>query len=170
MQRRTIEDEKIVEILNESSRRIDAIALIHQKLYQDEKFDKVDFKSYLKELMENQQAMNSDLKCVLSSEEIILSLDTAVPLGIIISEMITNSIKHAFDGIENPELNVSILSSGNDYELIVKDNGVGLSEDFDLNNPKSLGMEIISALTHQIGARIEYSNSNGAIFSIFFRN
>jgi two-component sensor histidine kinase len=170
LERNKVENKEVVAILNKSKRRVEAIALIHKKLYQDEKFNRVDFKSYMEELMNSQKALNSNLKCIVDSEDVVLSLDTAVPLGLIISEMITNSVKHAFDGVESPELRVKLLHTEDGYELIVHDNGVGLSEGFDLNKPLSLGIEIINALTEQIGARIEFSNDKGAKFKIYFKN
>ena len=168
LQGRTVEDGKVARVLNESRRRVEAIALIHQKLYQDDNVNRVDFRSYLEELMNSQQAVNSHVKCMAESNDVVLSLDIAVPLGLIVSEMITNSIKHAFEGIENPELLVRLKGSPDAYELTVQDNGVGLPNDFSLEEPCSLGSEIIMALTDQIGARVEYENKNGARFTVFF--
>jgi two-component sensor histidine kinase len=170
LQQRSLEDEEVLEVLNESKRRVEAIALIHQKLYQDEKVNRVNFNSYLDELMESQQVMNPMVKCTLDADEAVLSLDIAVPLGLIVSEMITNSIKHAFHQTENPELKITLSRNGDEYELLVQDNGVGLPLDFNLNEPTSLGTEIIVALTDQIDAKIEYSNDHGAKFQIHFQD
>jgi two-component sensor histidine kinase len=170
LQRRNVADEDVSEVLNESRRRVEAIALIHEKLYQDHLGNRVDFKSYLEELMESQQTLSSHVKCAVESDEVILSLDIAVPLGLIISELITNSIKHAFDRVEVPELKVNLSKDGNEFELVTKDNGVGLPVGFELQPPASLGSEIIVALTEQINARIEFSNDNGAMFKIFFQD
>ena len=168
LERNRIENKEVVKILNKSRRRVEAIALIHQKLYQDEMFNRVNFKAYLEELVGIQQEMNSNVKCDVNSEEIVLNLDTAVPFGLIISELITNSFKHAFDGIEKPTLNVLFSTVGNTFELIVRDNGVGLSEEFDLNQEGSLGLEIIMVLSDQIGAQITCFNNDdcGACFKI----
>lgn len=169
LQRRAVADKEVVEVLNDSRRRVEAIALIHQKLYQDNRVNRVDFKSYLEEIMESQQEVTPHIKCNVEAVELILNLDTAVPLGLIISEMIVNSIKHAFGNVEDPELNVILSRDGDDYELILKDNGIGFPLDFDLAKPQSLGTEIIIALTDQIKAKIEHSNDNGAQFKISFR-
>lgn len=169
LQKRTVDDDEIITVLNESRRRVEAIALIHQKLYQGDNINQVDFKSYVRELLNIQQDVNSHIKCNLDSDEVILDLDIAVPLGLIISEMITNSIKHAFKGVDSPELNVLLSNVGDKFELVIKDNGIGLPEDFDINNPASLGSEIILALTEQIDAQIEYFNDNGANFKISFK-
>jgi len=170
LQARTIKNTEVIKVLNDSKRRIEAIALVHQKLYSNDNIGHVDIKSYLQELMDSQQALNTHVKCKVDSNNVVLSLDTAVPLGLIISEMISNAIKHAFNGIESPELTVTLINTKDNLELVVKDNGVGLPEDFDLNNPQSLGTEIICALTEQINGSIVCSNDMGAKFTILFQD
>ena len=122
--------------------------------------------------MHSQQFMSPDLDCLLDSPKILLDLDIAVSLGLIVSEMITNALKHAYDNVDNPELKVLLLKSGNDFELLFSDNGCGLSEDFNLDNPESLGLEIITALTLQIDGEIECFNNEkeGASFKILLKN
>ena len=163
-----VKDKEVVSILNESRRRIAAIALIHKKLYQDSNLHRVDFKSYLEELMDSQQMMVNHLKYNVKSSKVMLNLDTAVPLGLIVSELVVNAIKHAFEGVQNPEINVTLNELNQGYLLEIMDNGKGLPKDFDLKNPSSLGTEIIVALEEQIQAKIEYSSQAGAKFSIQF--
>lgn len=86
-----------------------------------------------------------------------------------ISEMITNSIKHAFEGVDSPELQVLLVNSEGYFEVTVQDNGIGLPEKFNLQSPLSLGTEIILALSDQINARLEHFNDNGAKFNIRFQ-
>lgn len=169
LQSNAIENKDVSQVLDESRRRIEAIALIHEKLYQGDKIDRVDFKSYLMEIMLSQQKVNPNLQCEVISKEVAFKLDIAVPLGLIISEMIVNSVKHAFKGIENPELKVELKKDNQTIELIVQDNGIGLPENFSLEQPVSLGSEIIQALTDQIEAEIKYENDNGAKFTIVFQ-
>ena len=170
LQSNAIEDNDVSQVLDESRRRIEAIALIHQKLYQGDKIDRVDFKSYLMEIMRSQQKVNPDLKCEITAKEVAFKLDIAIPLGLIISEMIVNSVKHAFKEIENPELKVVLKKNKQTIELIIQDNGIGLPENFSLEQPISLGTEIIQALTTQIEAKIKYENDNGAKFTIEFED
>jgi two-component sensor histidine kinase len=170
LQQRNVDDADVAEVLNDSKRRVEAIALIHQKLYQDDKVNRVNFNSYLDELMVSQELMSPNVKCILEADEAVLSLDIAVPLGLIVSEMITNSIKHGFLGIDNPELWVTLTRDVDEYKLVVRDNGVGLPANFNLEEPTSLGTEIIGALTGQIDAKIDYSNENGAKFQIYFKD
>jgi len=170
LERNKVENQEVITILNESKRRVEAIALIHKKLYQNKVFNQVDFKSYLEELMNSQQAITSNVNCTVVAVTTTINLDTAVPLGLIISEMITNSIKHAFTDVKNPELKIELSCVEDGFELIVKDNGIGLPKGFDLEKPSSLGTEIINALRDQINARIEYANDGGALFKIYFKN
>lgn len=170
LQSRSVEDPEAAEVLNESKRRVEAIALIHQKLYKEDKINRVDFKSYLEDFMNSQQLMATHLNCKVESEEITLNLDVAVPLGLIISELITNSVKHAFKGVINPALKVQLVAVADGFELVVKDNGIGLPIGFDLMRLESLGSEIITGLTEQISAKITYRNNDGAEFKILFQD
>ena len=139
LQEHAIADKEVIAVLNESKRRVEAIALIHQKLYQDDNMYQVDFESYLEEIMGSQQVMNTQIECKVISEKIMLDLDTAVPLGLIISELITNAVKHAFKGIEHPKLIVTLKRQEDLCELIVEDNGAGLPVEFDIQTTISLG-------------------------------
>ncbi len=168
LQRNTVNDERLVQVLNESKMRVEAIALIHQKLYQDENVNYVDFPSYLEELLVMQKRLGKDVNCELEATEAIINLDIAVPLGLVVSELITNAIKHGLKDIENPKLKIILEKDHGHYHLRVKDNGVGLPEDFSLEDPSSFGSEIIVALTNQIDAKITYKNDNGACFDIRF--
>ncbi|MCH2229897.1 MAG: sensor histidine kinase [Crocinitomicaceae bacterium] len=170
LQHRTVEDEEVAEVLNESIRRVEAIALIHQKLCQDEKGNRVDFNSYMHDLVESQKLLSPSVSFYYSSDKVVLSLDKSVPLGLIISEIITNSIKHAFDGIQYPTISIRLDKIGNNYSITVKDNGVGLPSDFNLDEPKSLGMEIVKALGDQIDADIHSKVVKGTSFIIVFED
>lgn len=170
LQSNSVKDERVLEVLNQSRARVQAIAMIHQKLYQNDMVGQVDFKSYLADILSTQQLINDKLDCDLESAEVFLHLDIAIPLGIIVSELMTNALKHAFVGVEFPCLNVKLYSNNEAYTLIIKDNGIGLNEEFDLKNPTSLGMEIIMVLIDQIDAELIVSNDVGACFTIKFKN
>jgi two-component sensor histidine kinase len=169
MQRRSVRDSEAMNILDESRRRVEAIATIHQKLYQGKEGSQVDFKSYLEDIVQSQQVVQSEVSCTLKSIQLSLNLDIAVPLGLIISELITNSVKHAFQGIKSPKLSITLIEEDNVYILTFQDNGIGLPSDFTLVNPTSLGTEIISALIEQLEADITYESRDGAWFKICFQ-
>jgi two-component sensor histidine kinase len=171
LQRNAVNDPTALNALEESKRRIEAIALIHQKLYQDKRVNKVDFNSYLNELTRSQQKINSNISCIVNCPaDIELNLDVAMPLGIILSEMISNSLKHAFLNVENPTIKIFVDGVDPDFKIEFSDNGIGLPEGFDFQLNDSLGMEIIDALIGQINAEITAKNRNGACFVISFRN
>lgn len=172
LQTRTIEDGHILDVLNESRNRVEAIALIHKKLYQDEQGgNSVDFNSYLEDFIVKQKMLNPRINFLLNAEELILHLDIAVPLGLMVSELITNSVKHAFDGVEEPEVSLELIQLGGKFELWIRDNGIGLPEGFDINSEDlGLGADIIVALSEQIDSELKYYNINGASCKIVFQN
>lgn len=171
LQSQKIDDENVVGVLNESRSRVEAIALIHMKLYQDELGNAVDFKSYLEDFIVKQRILNPRINFALNAEGLILHLDIAVPLGLIVSELITNSVKHAFHGVETPQLTLELVQLGATFELWVRDNGIGLPEGFNFDSGDlGLGSDIITALTEQIDATMGYYNINGASFKIVFQN
>ena len=170
LQSRSIENKEANRVLNESRRRVEAIALIHQKLYQDNKGNLVDFKSYLEEILAAQKVLTPGIECQLLSEKITISLDTAVPLGLVVSEIITNSVKHAFNDVEKPLLIIELTKENNDYQLRIKDNGIGLPEGFNIESSDSLGSEIIVALVSQINATIDCKNNSGLEYKINFQD
>lgn len=168
LQSRSVVNKDVLEILNKSQKRVEAIALIHQNLFENNKGNEVDFKSYLNELIISHELTELNIKSRVKLEASNLNLDVAIPLGLIISEMISNAIKHAFKGISDPQINISFLKCSERFELIFKDNGVGLPNGFNLDQSGTLGLEIITALIEQIDAKISFKNDNGALFKISF--
>ncbi|MBL4706024.1 MAG: sensor histidine kinase [Flavobacteriales bacterium] len=169
LQRENVIEKTAIAALDESKRRIMAMAMIHQKLYQDQKVHNVDFKSYIEELVLTQQSLHHEVEYELNLDQLVLNLDKATPLGLIISELVTNSFKHAMMDHPSPKIKMKLENLGDtNYVIEIQDNGNGLPEDFSLENPTSLGTEIIQALTDQIDATIKFKNDSGANFQIFF--
>lgn len=175
LQSRRITDERALSVLDEGKNRIQAIALIHQKLYQNENFEAVNIGEYVvdlsTQLKRTLDSFNSTLEINVNANNVMLDLDTAVPLGLITSELITNSIKHAFETPDNNVISIDIISlEENRYELKYEDNGCGLPEDFAIPMEGSLGTEIIEALTEQLEGKITYGNNDagGAFFKLIF--
>jgi two-component sensor histidine kinase len=96
-------------------------------------------------------------------------METAVPCGLIISELVSNSLKYAFPDGMMGEIFVSLRSKQDNYELIVSDNGIGLPNEFDINNTKTLGLMLVNSLTEQIDGKITINRENGTRFSIIFK-
>jgi two-component sensor histidine kinase len=145
--------------IEDSKNRVQAIALMHKSLYQDEHLNKVDLKSYVDDLVESQRTLTSNVKgdivFELDTDSLMLGIDDAVPLGLVISELISNSVKHAFDdSISDPTISISIHQIDQQIKVSYKDNGIGVPDNFSITLGDSLGMEIITALTEQIDGEI----------------
>jgi two-component sensor histidine kinase len=173
LQSNRIDNEEIQSLLNESKDRIQAIALVHDKLYKSNDFTSINFKEYLLEILNQQKNIylqpTKKMEIITDCEAIKLKLDIAVPLGLIASEIITNAFKHAFNDVLNPILNIKLNQiDNNKVKLTINDNGKGLPFDFDINNPNTLGMELITALSEQINSSIYFKNYNGTQFTVIF--
>jgi len=170
LQSRNIADEETSKILEESKRRLDAIATIHQKLYQEGDITRVNFQSFIQEVIDNQQILYPKVNCKVNSVELMLSLDTAIPLGLIVSELISNAYKHAFSEVDNPQLEITLNHSVNgQVDLVIRDNGPGFPESFSSEKQQGLGLEIIHALCDQINAEINFKQHSGAEVQIAFK-
>jgi PAS domain S-box-containing protein len=166
LQSRYAKDDKVQEVLNESQNRIRSIALIHEKLYQSHDFSRIDFSDYLTRMITHLFAIyevdSRRIKYQVDAKNVQLDIRQAIPCGLIINELITNALKHAFPGGREGEVVVRMrMSDGNGYELAVKDNGVGLPKGFDLRQKESLGFQIVSDLVKQIEGSIEIRRDAG---------
>lgn len=173
LQSRGIEDEKALSTFMEGQNRVKAMALIHQKLYQHENLATIDFQEYAQNLMSELAAIYpsaSSVKTnVKSSGNTRFDIDTALPLGLILNELISNAYKYAFNDLEEGKLDVEIdeIGSGK-YQLKVTDNGGGLPETLDLGKVKSLGLKLVRRLSKQLYGDVAYNTEQGAIFVINF--
>ena len=161
------------EILKDSQNRIKSMALIHEKLYQSNNMANVDFYEYVNSLvfnLYNSYIINTErIKVNLKIEKVIFNIDTAIPLGLIINELVSNSLKHAFPGERIGLIDIIIQSKeDNHYELIIKDNGVGLPNHFDIHNTKTLGLNLVNALVGQIDGSLKVVNEEGIKFIVTF--
>ena len=194
LQAEKFEDEKVIEAFKESQKRIESIAMIHEKLHEGEGIDSLDFADYLRklttDLFSSYRVGNDSISLKLELEQVYLGMDTAIPLGIIVNELISNSLKHAFpDGMEG-EIHINLCKmetftsmydiSDPDrgclkkedfrYILTVKDNGKGIPEEIDFQNANSLGLQLINILVEQLGGCIELKRSQGTEYVIGFSN
>jgi PAS domain S-box-containing protein len=175
-----LQDEQAKRIFRESQNRVKAMALIHEQLYQTKDFMRVDFAEYLQTLAsmiaESYNEPPSIIKVQIDSEKLDLSIDAAIPAGLIVSELVTNSLKYAFpETTESAEKNkeIAILArktSDNDIMLTVCDNGIGLNMERPLESPKTLGLRLVKMLTEQLRGSIEVLPQKGAAFCIRFKD
>lgn len=170
-----MEDEKAKFAIFEAKERISAIALIHQKLYSNKTFASIEMNTYLIDLIEQLSNSYNDkkenIKISLKSTDIILNLDTVVPLGLIVCELITNAFKYAFINKNEGNLKIEINHAEDDYfVLTVKDDGSGMAENFAFLESKTLGVEIITALTEQLDGKLSYkSDASGTSIKVKFK-
>ncbi|HED06480.1 MAG TPA: PAS domain S-box protein, partial [Ignavibacteria bacterium] len=160
-----IEDPKSLEIFRESQTRVKTMALIHEKLYRSKDLNKIEFAEYIRTLVNdlftsyNTDASKIHLKSKI--EGIFLGVDTAILCGLIINELISNSLKHAFPNGKKGEIFIGLSKdAGNRFILIVKDNGIGFPKEIDFRNTESLGLQLVTTLTDQLGGTVEL-NKNG---------
>ncbi len=173
LQNINVSDDNAKIILQEGQARIQSIALIHKTLYQSENFSTVSFQNYLTELInaiQNTYRNNSKIKTIINSNEIELSINTAIPLSLIINEIITNCFKHAFIGKEKGQININFTKDQELYKLIIKDNGNGLPTDFNPKNLHSIGFDLIRGLTKQLGGTFDWLSQNGTTIIITFKD
>jgi PAS domain S-box-containing protein len=170
-----VRDKQYREMFNESINRIKTMALIHENLYRSADLSKIVFSDYLKDMAENiygSYGMDAHKAHLIKElEKITLPLNTSIPCGLIVNELLSNSLKYAFPDDRRGEIRVALRKNDNDeVELMISDNGVGLPMDLDFKNTGSLGLNIVNALVRQIGGNIELHREQGAEFLITFRS
>lgn len=169
------ENPEINKIIVETQSRINAIALIHEKLYQrGESFQKINLESYVKDLVDivfHTININKDrikINCRIQSIEVLTY--EGIQLGMILNELITNSIKYAFPDGRHGEINIYIYESGEKITIIVEDNGIGLPEHINIGSSDSLGMLLLDAFAKQLNASVKIERNKGTRFIITFQN
>jgi two-component sensor histidine kinase len=149
--------------------RIMSMALVHQKMYQNKSAVAVELESYITELVSeirNSMSLQQDIKVEMEVAPINIDISVAIPLGLILNEIITNAIKHAFDDTENPKIDIQ-LKKVNDQmiELTVKDNGKGMEIE-ERDDDAGMGLSLIDALTDQIDGKCDFEYENGLVFHL----
>ncbi len=166
-----IKNEQALDIFQDSQNRVKAMALIHDNLYQSNDLSRIEFSDYICNLTNNLMrcyGVNRHIQIKLNIDKVFLRIDTAIPCGLIINELISNSIKYAFINSESGEISVSfLLIDKGKYSLTVSDNGVGIPEDIFYKN-QSLGLELVWKLVEQLEGTITFNNNSGVSFNITF--
>ncbi|HIH94823.1 TPA: PAS domain S-box protein [Methanosarcina acetivorans] len=191
--REGIKDSEVMEAFRESQDRVISMALIHEELHKSGGLDKLDFSSYIKELADNlfltyrlgtiDVSLNMDLE-----KNIFFDMDTAVPLGMIVNELVSNSLKHAFLGRDRGEIRIKLRREGNrecrnsigcvesnskdcespSFTMIVSDNGVGIPKDLNIEELDSLGFQLVISLVEQLDGELELKRDKGTEFIMKF--
>ncbi|KAM3111737.1 PAS domain S-box protein [Phormidesmis sp. 146-33] len=168
-----IKDDRILEVFKESQNRVRAMALIHEKLYQSEDLAKTDFAEYIRslvnDLFRSYSISSRAVSLNLTVEDVRLSIDTAIPCGLIINELVSNSLKYAFSTEKFGQISIALSAETNDrYLLVVQDDGSGLPSDIDFRKTKSLGLQLVCNLTRQLQGTLDLDRENGSTFKINF--
>jgi two-component sensor histidine kinase len=175
LQAKNVKDEQVLTILQETQNRIKSMALVHTKLYQSKDLSMINLKSYIEDLTSHLfKAYHIDTNKILlkrCTDDILVSIDSAVPCGLIINEIIVNTLKYAFPDDRKGEITIGLHSTDKgEVELRIADNGIGLPKEFDVKQSKSLGLQIVYGLAEdQLSGKIELNRENGLEFLITFK-
>jgi PAS domain S-box-containing protein len=167
-------DSEVMEILKESQSRVKSIALIHEKLYQQPELGKIDFGEYVRDLVNDlfrSYGIRHEVVNVrMQIDNVFLEIDTAIPCGLIINEIVSNVFKHAYPSGQGGTVSIELIrGSSGEFQLTIRDDGVGLPPDFDLQASKSLGLKLVTDLARQLDGKVEVDPSKGTAFRIVFR-
>ena len=175
LQARHANDKNVVEVLNESSNRVKSVALIHQRLQQSKDTVSVELGEYIRDLTavllhsSGREAAVTRLNLDLESN-VSVGIESAVPCGLIVNELVSNSLKHAFPEGHQGEIRISLHSDETDtITLVVGDNGIGLPEGLDFRKSDSLGLQLIVTLVSQLGGSVDVDTTAGTQFIVRFK-
>lgn len=171
LQANGIADNDIKVLFNESRDRIGSMALIHEKLYNSSDLSYINFSHYLQELTQNIAStyQRQEIKLSVEVESIFLDINSGIPCGLIVNELVSNSYKHAFPKGEAGQIRIGMTRGATgQYQLTVADNGGGVPPHVDIRNPTSLGLQLVSVLTKQLQGEISLNTDAGTRFIITF--
>lgn len=169
-------DPKTIEMFRESQARIRSMALVHELLYKSQDLARIDFGSYIRTLV-SQLARTYTVSTTaitweidIEPSDIELGIDTALPCGLLINELVSNSLKYAFPQGQAGHIRISLQACNNEeFTLVISDNGVGISSDLDFRHTDSLGLQLVCGTTEQIAGTLELDRTQGTTFTIKFR-
>jgi PAS domain S-box-containing protein len=167
-----IKDEQALNVFRDSQNRVRAMALIHENLYQSSDLAKIEFYEYIRKLANNLSrcyGVNRNINIHLNIDKVLLRIDTAIPCGLIINELVSNALKHAFSDEGGGDIYIDFLHlEEGKYSLNVSDNGIGVPEHIDIQRNKSLGLQLVWSLVEQLEGTIAFNNKAGTLFTITF--
>jgi len=172
LQARYFTDEQILDAFHACRHRVDSMGLVHEWLYQSDDLAQIDFAEYVRiltrELLDSYGADEYGIGLRLGLEEILLRINTAIPCGLIINELVSNALKHAFPSRRGGEIHVQMASDGTEFILTVGDNGCGFPEDLDFRKTQTMGLLLVNTLVQQLNGTIELNREEGTTFEINF--
>jgi PAS domain S-box-containing protein len=174
LQSEYIQERQLLEMFRSSQNRIRSMALIHEELYQSKVFDQVDLTHYIRQLttylLQTYAIAPENIILKLNLDEISSNLDTAIPCGLILNELISNALKHALNGEKKGMIWIELKSEGNQINLVVGNDEPSFPKFLDFSSKKSLGLQLVEVLVRQLEGQIEIKQSQGTVFKISFSN
>jgi PAS domain S-box-containing protein len=172
LQSKNIKDKQTIKMFRDSESRVRSMSLVHERLYQSQDLARVDFAEYMRSLANHlfrSYGINTNvIQLKINSDDVFLGVDTAIPCGLIINELVSNSLKHAFPDGREGEVRIELRADDGQFMLMVSDNGVGFPQDLDFRDTGSLGLQLVNTLVEQIEGTIELDRSDGTAFRIAF--
>ena len=173
LQSRSIPDAVTRKMFQESQNRVHSMALIHERLYQSENLSEIDFPEYISELashlFRSYGVSASRVQLRAEIEDVRMTIDAAVPCGLIVNELLSNSLKYAFPDGRSGEIRIVMQNTGDhQVKLVIADDGIGLPEGVSLWSAKSLGLRLVRTLSEQLGATVEMRSNHGAEIEVMF--
>jgi two-component sensor histidine kinase len=173
LQADSLEDEQIRRYFNETQNRVNSMSLIHEKLYRQD-LAGLDFRQYLEDLVaqliDTYSRPGRRIRTYFDVPDLEMSLDTAIPLGLIVNELLTNSLEHGLQDAEEGTVSISIEPQEEGYLLTVRDDGSGLPDGFDAASASSLGLSLVSTLAAQLQGDFSLESDGGTAARLRFRN
>jgi PAS domain S-box-containing protein len=172
----SIDDDRVSEVFSDLDNRIQSMSLIHEKLYQSQNLSSINLKEYITDLcsslVSSYHSMDCDVFFKFDLEDVSVLIDAAVPLGLIINELVSNSFKHAFPGREKGEIGIKLMTTEDStIKIEIADNGIGAGADFNIDKLETIGLQTVFAIgKDQLHGNIELDTSSGFRFSLKFRN
>jgi len=173
LQSKHIYDQRDLEIFNNSRARVETMSLIHEKLYKSKDISSINFDTYIRELasylLKAYKVQQEDIELLINANNVKLGIDTAIPCGLIINELVINILKFAFPEGRKGRIEITVIKDNDDMTLIVSDNGIGLAPDFSLGESISLGLQLVDTLIKQLDGNVVVDKADGAKFTIKFK-
>jgi len=174
LQSQTIKDKTYSQLFEDSQNRITSMALVHEKLYQSRDLAKIEFNAYIRDmvtgLFQSYGISTDRINLIFDVGDVSLGINSAIPCGLIINELVTNSLKYAFPDGRKGELKITVHEIDNEIELVISDNGIGIPENIDFRNTESLGLKLVSILAErQLRGNLNLDRKTGTEFRIRFK-
>lgn len=175
LQSENINNEELKQILLQSKYRIESMAKIHEMVYKTQDMSKINFAEYVHEfvsaLIFSIKGLTNNIKLKISIKDVYFTINTAIPLGLLINEIITNSLKHGIKENKKGEININIIEKENEnMQMFIGDNGIGYKNDFKARNYSSLGFQIMSGIVDQLKGNVKKEKSpRGTYYAITFK-